>query len=396
MTAATQSPLLDRLGLHRRSSRRVVAGVAGGIADRLGVPDGYVRAALVVLAAVWGMGAVLYLALWVATFDRAVDPDSQPDLREPHQQLGLAMGLAGGLLVLRSAGIWPGDRLVIVVAALAFGMAAVWDRGEAPWLGRLLVPNGTAGPGWGRALAGAGLVIFGLGLLFTRVAFLAELGNVVLAVLVTGLGLVMVLGPWLWRMGQDLVRERRERIRQEERAEVAAHLHDSVLQTLALIQRTEDPRRMLTLARAQERELRAWLYGRSSTDGADRLSTALRAAADRVEADHHLPVEVVTVGDLSLGPASRALAAAAAEAMVNAAKHSGAGRVSVYLEVLGDRADVWVSDQGSGFDPAGVPGDRRGITHSIIGRMKRHRGGAEVTSDPGEGAEVHLWLEGIR
>jgi len=193
----------------------------------------------------------------------------------------------------------------------------------------------------------------------------------------------------MWRLVNQLTDERRERIRLDERAEVAAHLHDSVLQTLALMQRTDDPRRMAMLARQQERELRTWLYGENPAAG-ETLRQALEAVASRVEEIHQVPVDVVTAGDLPLNDSLRALVGAAGEAVTNAAKHSGGPMVSVFAEVEGSRADVYISDQGVGFDPASVPADRRGIAESIIGRMQRQGGSAIVHSEPGEGTEVHL------
>jgi signal transduction histidine kinase len=176
---------------------------------------------------------------------------------------------------------------------------------------------------------------------------------------------------------------------------MAAHLHDSVLQTLALIQRSEDPRHMSSLARSQERDLRTWLYGKALVPGADLLSTALATAVARAEDDRHVAIELVTVGDATLDNRGLALVAAANEAMVNAAQHSGAGRISVYLEVEGDTAHVWVTDQGKGFEPSLVSGDRRGLADSVIGRMARHGGSVTVDSRPGEGTEIHLALPDV-
>ncbi|HEY7704378.1 MAG TPA: PspC domain-containing protein [Acidimicrobiia bacterium] len=392
MEAVPEAVIATRPRLHRRAHGRVVAGVAGGLADRMGVGDGYVRAAFVVLAAIWGFGVFLYVILWIVTFERVAD--EEPRQAELNQVLGIAALFLGFLFILKSLGLWPSGAVVPVVTAVSFGLAALWDKG-AP-LPRIFGGEGETRPRAGRVFVGLILLIGGLAFTLNSIQAVADFGQVVLAVLVTGLGLGLTMGPWLVRLGNDLGRERRERIRQEERAEMAAHLHDSVLQTLALIQRTDDPKRMSTLARAQERELRAWLYERAPVDRGDLVSTALRAAADRVEHDHHVPVEVVTVGDLEMGKAGQALAGAAAEAMVNAAKHSGADRVSVYLEVEDERADLWVSDQGSGFSTEDVGSDRRGMSHSIVDRMVRNGGQAEVTSRLGEGTEVHLWFEGAR
>jgi signal transduction histidine kinase len=200
----------------------------------------------------------------------------------------------------------------------------------------------------------------------------------------------VAFGPWVRRLIADLSAERSERIRQEERAEVAAHLHDSVLQTLALIQRSDDPQRMAMLARHQEAELRDWLYGNAPLDGVDLVSTALKRAAARVEDDFQIPVDVVTVGDHPVQERTKALVAAATEAMVNAAKHSGADRMSLYFEVEDDRLEVYVTDQGKGFDPDKVPADRKGISQSIRSRMEKVGGEVEIDSEPGEGTEVVL------
>jgi signal transduction histidine kinase len=217
-----------------------------------------------------------------------------------------------------------------------------------------------------------------------------EIGPVLLAVALTGIGILVAFGPWVTRLARDLGTERRERIRQEERAEMAAHLHDSVLQTLALIQRSDDPARMSILARHQESELRDWLYGNAPLEGADLVSTAMRDAARRIEADHQVPIDVVVVGDHPLNETTKALLGAASEAMVNAAKHSGAERVSLYFEADRDELVVYVTDQGKGFEAAGVAGDRRGIVESIKARVERAGGAVAIVSEPGEGTEVVL------
>ena len=279
---------------------------------------------------------------------------------------------------------------------MSFGLAALWDRSEGSRRrgdARLLLPGDRGERSVGRIVVGGLLLLVGLGLLAGGIDAISGLGTVVLAALVTAAGVTLVLGPWLVGLARDLGRERTERIRQEERAEMTAHLHDSVLQTLALMQRTDDPRRMVTLARAQERELRRWLYEKGPAVEGERLVAALRSAADRVETDFDLPVEVVAVGDMPLDDRTRAMVAAAGEAMTNAARHSGAGSISVYLEVGDGAVDGWVTDHGKGFDTGGIPPDRRGIAESIVARMRRHGGSAEVSSEPGEGTEVHLRLE---
>ncbi len=394
MESATASK--PRLEIHRDAKQRVLGGVAAGLGRSLGIEPVYVRAAFVSLGLVYGLGLFLYLGLWAILPEQA-SPESAPvpgiDRR---QRLGLLLVFAGALLVLRGIGVWPGDVVMVAGSAVAFGLAAMWDRSESSRRrgeARLLLPGDRGERSVGRLIVGGLLLLVGLGLFAGGIDAISGLGTVVLAALVTAAGVTLVLGPWLVGLARDLGRERTERIRQEERAELAAHLHDSVLQTLALMQRTDDPRRVVTLARAQERELRRWLYEKGPEVEGERLVAALRSAADRVETDFDVPVEVVAVGDRSLDDTTRAMVGAAGEAMINAARHSGAGSVSVYLEVGDEAVDLWVTDQGKGFDPGAIPPDRRGIAESIVARMSRHGGTAEVSSVPGEGTEVHLRLE---
>jgi phage shock protein PspC (stress-responsive transcriptional regulator)/two-component sensor histidine kinase len=385
-----------RLEIHRDVKQRVLGGVAAGLGRSLGIEPVYVRAGFVSLGLVYGLGLVLYLGLWaILPEDPSAEtaPVSGVDRR---QRLGLLLVFAGAMLVLRGIGLWPGDVVMVAGSAVAFGLAALWDRSEGSRRrgeARLLLPGDRGERSVGRLIVGGLLLLVGLGLFAGGIDAISGLGTVVLAALVTAAGVTLVLGPWLVGLARDLGRERTERIRQEERAEMAAHLHDSVLQTLALMQRTDDPRRVVTLARAQERELRRWLYEKGPAVEGERLVAALRSAADRVEADFDVPVEVVAVGDSSLDDPTRAMLGAAGEAMTNSARHSGAGSVSVYLEVGDEVVDLWVTDQGKGFDPDGVPPDRQGIAASIVARMRRHGGTAEVRSEPGEGTEVHLRLE---
>jgi signal transduction histidine kinase len=375
------------LHLRRRGRDRVVAGVAGGLADALGVSDAFVRAAFITLTTVWGLGILVYMAIWLATVDRIEDSERVPV--EPRQALGLGLAFAGVMFLLSGLGLVPSDVLVIVVGALAFGTAALTDRSMPGPLAALIDPT-VERPGRLRMLLGVALLVGGLAVFAANVGPIYEIGPVVLSVALTGIGILIAFGPWVARLAQDLGTERRERIRQEERAEMAAHLHDSVLQTLALIQRSDDSSRMAMLARHQESELRDWLYGNAPLEGADLLSTALKDAARKVEADHQVPVDVVVVGDHPLNEATRALLGAANEAMVNAAKHSGAERISLYFEAENGSLAVYVTDQGRGFEQAGVAVDRRGIAESIKARVERAGGEAQIDSEPGEGTEVIL------
>ncbi|MGB7861245.1 MAG: PspC domain-containing protein [Acidimicrobiia bacterium] len=373
----------------RRQTNRIIAGVAGGLADTLRVPDAYVRAAFLTLLAVWGIGGLLYMGLWLMAFDRVEDRVVEPV--PPSQAVGLGLAFAGGLLLMGVVGWWPNVVLVLTAAALSFGTAALIDSSKPAPLAGLFDPN-VERPSRLRLLIGVVLLIVGLSVLNIRVGGLFEFSTVFLAIGLTGVGVAVAFGPWVRRLLGDLAHERNERIRQEERAEVAAHLHDSVLQTLALIQRSDDPNRMAMLARHQETELRDWLYGSVPLDGIDLVSTALRSAASKVEKDHQVRIDVVTVGDHPIDDGSRALVGAAVEAMVNAAKHSGADRMSLYFEADENEMQVYVTDQGRGFDLGDVGDDRRGIADSIRSRVEKAGGSVDIVSETGEGTEVILRL----
>ena len=242
-----------------------------------------------------------------------------------------------------------------------------------------------------RLTVGTLLIMAGGGVFLAANASVSAAGNMLLAMAVALVGLALLTGPWIWRMANQVMEERASRVRADARAEVAAHLHDSVLQTLALIQRAGEPRGMAALARNQERDLRSWLFGRAPDAAETRLREAVDDMAARVEVQHRVRVEAITVGDAPLDERLRALVAAAGEATANAARHSGAETVSVYVEVEDGAVTAFIRDQGRGFDPATVPADRRGITDSIVGRLARHGGTASVTSGPG-GTEVALRL----
>ena len=387
----------------RSSSDRVLTGVAGGIGERLGIDPLVVRLAFVMLSLAGGVGVLLYVA--AALVSRAPDREMQPESPPrtgTRQAVAVGMVVAGILLLLRRAGLWFGDGVVWPAALAVLGSAVIWTRGDdadrARWgslMSRLPGHLTDAVSGRGariRVSLGAVLIVLALTTFLTSNSPLALAGNAPLAVIAALTGAAVILGPWVWRLARQLTEERRERIRHEERAEMAAHLHDSVLQTLALIVRAEAPGEMRTLARGQERELRAWLYGRAQPRDADLLSTAIDATAAEVEAFHGALIDVVMVGDCKLDDGVRALVDACREAMINAAKHSGATAASVYVEVEDEQVTAFVRDQGIGFERERVPGDRRGIVDSIKGRMERNGGNALVLTRPGEGTEVRLTI----
>jgi signal transduction histidine kinase len=213
---------------------------------------------------------------------------------------------------------------------------------------------------------------------------LPESGRAIGGIVVIVIALGLVVGPWFVRLARSLANERSQGIRSQERADPVAHLHDSVLQTLALIQRrADDPREGAGLARRQERELRHWLFERSERHPVDTLAPALDQAAADVEAMYALRVEAVTVGDRPLDERLKAMVAAAREALTNAAKFAGGEQIDLYAEAGEERVEVFVHDRGVGFDPAVIPEDRGGIRHSIIERMRRHGGRAEIHAESG-------------
>jgi signal transduction histidine kinase len=351
-------------------------------------------------------------------------------------QVAIGMGLLvfGGMLAVRKSGLWFGDALVWPVVLAAGGAALIWRQSQAgagdetrpapsTWrtepeappaaaapasseppvlasmrlaaaeVRRVATPSGRAS---GRATLGVALVVAAaIAFLWLNDA-LRPARDVLLAILVVIVAAALILAPWWLRLVRGLASERTARIRSQERAEMAAHLHDSVLQTLAMMQRrADDPREVAGLARRQERELRAWLNGGRLPGHAiaATLAAALEAAAAEVEESLGVPVDVVAVGDAPLDPAGEAVVAAAREALVNAAKFAGGGPVSVYAEVDADRIEVFVRDRGPGFDLHSVPGDRRGVRESIVGRMERHGGRARVHTAAGGGTEVELVVE---
>ncbi len=405
--------------LHRSHRDRLVAGVAAGIAHRVGADPIFIRLAFIVTAFAGGFGLIAYAVGWILI------PPARPGeelLERAVRRRGVLELVAGGLILLgllfllRSSGIWLGDDFVWPALLAAIGIVLLWRRssperratiaaGVRDFRERRLPPvvdelldrgAGTArserpdAATIVRIVLGASLLIAGIG------AFASandSFQNSLVAMVILLGGLALVFGPWAWRLLKELDAERRERIRSQERAEMAAHLHDSVLQTLALIQRhPDDSEKMVRLARRQERELRNWLYGGSALRSGTSLAGALELAAAEIEDLHGVPVEAVAVGDCQLDEPLKALLQATREAMVNAARLSGDEKVAVYLEVEPDTVTCFVRDRGVGFDLDSIPPDRKGVSESIIGRMERHGGSATIRTAPGEGTEVTLSL----
>jgi signal transduction histidine kinase len=391
--------------MRRRRSGRAIAGVAGGLADHLGVKVLWVRLAFAVLAALNGAGVLAYGLLWVfVQQERADTPARSSSSKERQQALGLialGIGLAVGVGTLSGAvSGWLAGGLGVAL----IGAALVWREADQSQRKRIKdgARSGVAGvvlgsggrPALVRVLTGAALVMTGIAVFLLRSVALDQMQFALLAVLATLAGVAVLTVPFWLKLVRDLGEERTARIRTEERAEIAAHLHDSVLQTLALIQKqTEKPREVLRLARGQERQLREWLYPSPKTGAAGEavvLSDAVARAVGEVEDTFAVKIDQVVVGDADLDDALAALVQAAREAMMNAAKHAEVPEFSVYAEVEADQVTVFVRDRGTGFDPDAVSTDRHGLANSIQGRMERNGGEVRLRTSPGEGTEVQL------
>lgn len=408
----------------RRPDRGWAVGVAAGIADHLRIPVWIVRAAFVAISAFDMVGVLLYGALWIL-MPRAEGEASSPGIVSA-DRLGLrtaapaagrsTSGITGALVlvgaglvwVLQSVGFGISGRWFWPLALAAGGIALVWRQADDSasadhivtdrrWRAALLERSGRLAAlrvGVGLALMGSAVSLVAA----SQIGF-DQLPRLALMALLVLVGVGMVAAPWVRSWQLRLRRSDRERVVADARADMAAHLHDSVLQTLALIQRqADDPRAVSTLARRQERELREWLYGGatgasdSEESGHATFRAALVAETGRIEAERGTPVELVCVGDVAMDDGLRALVQAAAEAVMNAATHSEAPKVDVYAEIEPDQVEVFVRDRGVGFDLDGIGDDRMGVRRSIIARMERHGGTAMVRSSPGEGTEIRLQM----
>ena len=417
-TVDDASPDTGRAKATRVADGAWLGGVSTGLARHLGWPVLVIRVAFVALMTFQFVGVIAYGVLWLLLPPEAVEKapglvsatrTGKRDQTRPKRRIDWGMLLAlvalgtGLLWIVQSTELGISSQLFWPVAFACAGAALVWrqadsaqqrrwraEAGGRAWLAPFIARGGW--PALVRVIVGLGLVGAAFGIVIAQQSQIEKLPEILAMTTMALAGLGIVLAPWLYRSRTALNQVRAEKVRADARADMAAHLHDSVLQTLALIQRqSDDPKAVQQLARRQERELRTWLYGEEPQT--ETLKVALTAAAAEVEDEWAVPVELVMVGDCDTSEALQALVRATREAMVNAAKHSGADKVDVYAEVDEERIEVFVRDRGKGFDVAAVADDRMGVTGSIINRMARHGGTATLRSEPGDGTEVRLEIK---
>jgi signal transduction histidine kinase len=415
--ASASVPPRDVRRAKRDTRQPIIGGVAAGLARHLGLPVLWVRIAFLVTAVLGGSGVMFYAGLWLTMPAEPPFDVQAPGLesasrggRRPGRirrladsgpaialvALGIGLVLAAEAVFGHGVVFWP-----LVLAVLGF--ALLWRQADeaqrARWLDQSERLNPIkavfGGGGWAayvRVGAGVLLVVTAVSLFAIRHGQVREVRDVLLSAALGVVGLGITLGPWLWRLTSDLAVERAERVRTQERADLAAHLHDSVLQTLALIQKNaSDAPTVARLARSQERDLRAWLFD-SAPPGAGTLAGALREIVREIEDTYGVDVELVSVGEAQMDDGLAPIVAAAREAATNAAKHAGSSLVDIYAEAGPTSVEVFVRDRGAGFDPETIPADRQGVRNSILDRMSRHGGTAEIRSTPGSGTEVRLKL----
>lgn len=385
---ATAAEVADPPRMVRPAQGRVLAGVCAGLAEHLGLPVAWVRVFVAVLV-VAGPGIVGYILLWALTPQEegpaGLDGHGHRfDIRRAGPAAmwtGIAIiAVVGATSVLPRSGAGLGMLTPILILAIiaVIGLASADVAQRDRWLGRR-----SGWPALARLAGGLIAVVVGTVVMLSGGTSASEAWDIVLATVVVLLGFTLLLAPWVLRLLHDVGEARTARALADERADIAAHLHDSVLQTLALIQRQAgDATRVATLARVQERELRTYLYGGGSLDQAT-LSGALAAVVDDVEVAHGLPIDLVVTGDCPLDEPGQALVRALREALLNAANH-GAAPIAAYVECGPERIEAFVRDHGRGLDLQAIPEDRLGVRESIQGRMTRAGGTATLRRlDPG-------------
>lgn len=399
MTSPATPPLRR---LYRRRDGRLIAGVTTGLSDHLGIDVNVLRVGFVVSIALGGLGVLLYAGFWVFVPEGFGGPSG--DEHRPVERAGRSVqliafaALAGAMLLLAQL-LGFGASLLWPAVAMIVGAAILWRQADESSRQRWRTVAGQQREAFSqqraksavRYVAGGALVLAGMAtFLGTHDAFpLAR--RAVLPAAVAVLGVALVVGPWLLRYWREAADERTARIREHERVELAGRIHDSMLQTLTLIQRRAgDPDEVRRLVRHSERELRDWLY--RPVRPAESLGAMVAAACAEVEDEYDVAINLVIVGEHPASAEVEPVVQAMREAAVNAAKHSGVREISVYVEVGADAVTIFVRDRGKGFDVAAIPDHRYGVRESLIARMQRHGGDATIRSTKKTGTEVKLTL----
>ncbi|MBV9870547.1 MAG: PspC domain-containing protein [Frankiaceae bacterium] len=374
-----------------------MAGVAAGLSDHLGVDVLLLRVGFVVTIVLGGLGVLLYGAFWAVVPQTPEDsPRTNPT---PRGQLIAFAALALAMLVIAQL-IGFGAGLLWPAAIAVSGGAVLWrqaDESRRESWRRLTARGARIASTQSRSRtalrysAGLSLVFAGVVASLVANGSLTEIRHAFLPLTVLLLGLVLVAGPWGLQAVSQLNEERTVRIREQERVELAGRVHDSMLQTLTLIQRrADDPAEVRRLVRRSQREIRGWLY--QDTPAEASVKAAVSEMCAEIEDEYRITIDLVTVGDTQATTGSQPLLQALREATINAAKHSGQPTIDVYLEVAASEVVAFVRDRGPGFDPDSVGDDRFGVRESIVARMKRHGGDASIRSTPKSGTEVQLTL----
>jgi signal transduction histidine kinase len=390
----------------------LLGGVCSGLARRLGVRKRTVRIVTVLLALFFALGIAAYMTLWILQTRQgesaSIFTKTFNDHRDKEILFAVSIAVLTLLITVGTIGVGPPGAFLWFLALSCLEAVMVWrgaSEEERDHLREITSSISTTQAGrtvgW-RAIAlrtGLGIIfiIWGISLMSRVSGERDAAAYVLVGASALVLGLFALFAPWWIRSVQDLSMERRARVRAQDRADMAAHVHDSVMQTLSLIQRSaNDSNEVTRLARQQERDLRSWLanpemFGTQSPTPRT-LSQSILDVESEIEDNYDVSVEAVTVGDAPIDDAMLALVAACREAALNAAKWSGVRDIAIYVEVESKQISLFVRDQGSGFDPATIAPDRQGIAGSIVDRMRRHGGTAVITSSPGAGTEVELRL----
>lgn len=407
--------------LERDNYEAWIAGVASGLARHLDWPIWLVRMCFMALTLTGFLGIAIYVVLWVVMPARQGEHGAPGIVAATHQGMRLAnkerpaanigrilaalLLVTGVILLVQGIGFGISASYFGPASLAGVGLVLLWipsDRDDeksreaiqAPeWLRPWVHSKGVIAVI--RVILGAASIGLAVSMLAASQVGIAQLPFILVVAGLTVLGVGVVTMPWYVRYQRELNKAWEAKLISDTRADMAAHLHDSVLQTLALIQRqANDPVQVAGLARRQERELRAWLYGENAAEDGATFKTALEAAALEVDAERGVPVQCVCVGDIPLDDDLRAMVHAAREAIMNAAKHSNASSIDVYAEIDEDgeqtTIEVFIRDRGKGFNIEQIGEDRMGVRRSIIERMKRHNGHARIRSAPGEGTEIRL------